>query len=361
MSAESQVRLLLVGAGHAHLHLLLHARSLLSTGYDVTLLSPASFHYSGTASATATGHLPVEAGRIDVAALARVRQVRHHEGFLTGIDLGERRAVSDNGTTLGYDVVSFNIGSVVAEPMPVDPSVLRVKPLSSLAELAHRLTPHAAHGAQVNVIGSGASGMELAAQLSLRPDVARVRLIDAGSRFAPGLPRSAARRLRALLARRGVEILTGYDVRQVGAHLVLGADGSTLPHDVAVLASGLRAASLVSELGLGDPRGIPVTATLQHPDHRDVYAAGDCAHFLPDPLPRVGVHGVRQGPVLHHSLLARASGRTLPTYSPPRRALSILDLGDDTGLAVRGRAWMLGHTALRLKRSIDHRWLRQYR
>jgi NADH dehydrogenase FAD-containing subunit len=114
-------------------------------------------------------------------------------------------------------------------------------------------------------------------------------------------------------------------------------------------------------LGLGDARGVPVTATLQHPDHADVHAVGDCARFLPQPLPRIGVHGVRQGPVLLASLLARARGAELPSYEPQREALAVLDLGDGVGLAVRGRWWWQGRAALLLKRWIDRRWLRQYR
>ena len=133
-----------------------------------------------------------------------------------------------------------------------------------------------------------------------------------------------------------------------------------MPHDVALLAAGLTAPPLLAELGLGDARGVPVRETLQHRDRDDMYAAGDCAYFLPDALPRIGVHGVRQGPVLLRSLLARTKGKPLPVYKPQRRALSILDLGDGVGLAVRGRWWWFGAGALRLKRYIDGHWLRGY-
>ena len=72
------------------------------------------------------------------------------------------------------------------------------------------------------------------------------------------------------------------------------------------------------------------------------------------------MHGVRQGPVLQASLLARVSGDPLPPYAPQTRALSVLDLGEGLGLAARGRRWWLERSALMLKRWIDRRWLRQY-
>ena len=356
--------LLLVGAGHTHLHVVKHAAELRAAGYRVSLLAPRWFHYSGLASAIATGDLPASGGRIDVAALAREAGVRFHDGTLVAMDPGGRVARTGDGSEIGYDVVSLNLGSVVTAPpgATVHPGVLRVKPLSSLNELMDRLAVTAHEGgSQVTVVGGGASGLELAAHLAVRPEVAHVHLLEAGPRVGADLPHGARRRLERLLARRGVRVSTGCAVKRMGVHVSSCADGAELRHDAAVLASGLTAPPLLAELGLGDAAGVPVRATLQHAEHDHIYAVGDCAHFLPRPLPRIGVHGVRQGPVLHASLLARAAGRPLPAYRPQRRALAILDLGGGRGLATWGRWWWEGRAALRLKRRIDRRWLRSYR
>ncbi len=353
--------LLLVGAGHAHLHVVSRAAALGDAGYRVRLLAPRWFHYSGVASAVATGAVAGGAGRIDVAALADRAGVEFCEGLLASLDHPARRAVTDRGAELGYDVASLNLGSVVAPDMPVDDEVLRVKPLAGLAALRDRLEAAGPDGARVTVVGAGSTGIELAAHLAVHPRVAGVRLLEGGPRLGPDLPPGARRRVRRLLARRGVDVRAASPVARLGGSEAILRDGTTWPHDLAVLATGLAAPPLVAALGLGDAAGVPVRATLQHRDHDDLYAVGDCAHFLPAPLPLIGVHGVRQGPVLHRSLLARAAGEPLPTYDPRRRALSILDLGGGTGLAVRGRLWWEGPSALRLKRGIDRRWLAGYR
>lgn len=351
--------LLLVGAGHTHLYVATHAAALVAAGYHVRLLAPRYFHYSGVASATAAGDLPVTAGRIDVARLARAAGITFHEGTLADLDHDRRVAVTADGTELAYDVLSLNLGSTAApRDMQVDPAVLRVKPLSSLADLGARLG--ATDDATVTVVGGGATGLELAAHLAVRRGVARVRLLEGGPRVGADLSRGARRGLDRLLARRGVEVRTGCAVTHLGADAASSSDGTTYPHDAAVLATGLAAPSLLADLDLGDADGVPVRATLQHVDHDEIYAVGDCAHFLPEPLPRIGVHGVRQGPVLHRSLLARRAGDALPTYDPQRRALAILDLGAGTGLAVWGPFWWQGAAALRLKRRIDRRWLATY-
>lgn len=356
-------RLLLVGAGHAHLHLLKRAAALVAAGYRVHLLAPRFFDYSGVASATAAGTLARDAGRIDVRMLADASGVEFHEATLESLEPDLRVATTSTGARLPYDVLSINIGSVVSGTgAPVDPAVLRVKPLSGLADLDERLrSADRPGGSTVTVVGAGATGLELAAHLAVRRDVAKVQLVEAAPRVGADLPPGARRRIERLLAARGVEVRTGVAARHVGSRTLRCADGTEIAHDVALLATGLSAPLLLRDLGVGDEEGVPVRATLQHVDRGEIYAVGDCARFLPGPLPRIGVHGVRQGPVLLTSLLARLSGESLPEYSPPRRALAILDLGDGVGLAVRGRWWWYGAAPLRLKRLIDRRWLATYR
>jgi NADH dehydrogenase FAD-containing subunit len=353
--------LLLVGAGHAHLYLVKHAGELAAAGYRLRLLAPRYFDYSGVASARAVGVLPDDAGRIDVRALAEDAGVEFHQGTLAGLDLQARTGLAADGTQLCFDVLSLNIGSVVAAGgVDVDPSVVRVKPLSGLADLGLRLRAMGPQGAAVTVVGGGASGLELAAHLALRRGVAGVRLLEAGPVIGSGMPRGARDRVARLLAARGVAVSTGCVARAMAEGEVVCADGRRVPHDIAVLTAGLAAPPLLAVLGIGDERGVPVRETLQHVDRDEIYAAGDCAHFLAVPLARIGVHGVRQGPILHRSLLARARQQDLPVYTPKRYPLSILDLGGGVGLAVLGRWWWFGRGALRLKRYIDRRWLRTY-
>ena len=265
--ADRPHELLLVGAGHTHLYVVTRAAELVAAGYHVRLLAPRSFHYSGVASATAAGELPVEEGRIDVADLAARSGVLFHEGRLAALDRDRRVAVTEAGEELPYDVLSLNLGSVAApRGMSVDPAVVRVKPLDSLAGLASRL--EGVDDATVTVVGGGATGLELAAHLSVRRGVAHVRLLEAGPCVGADLPVGARRRLLRLLGRRGVEVLTGWSVAHLDGRVARRTDGAEVAHDVAVLATGLAAPHLVAELGLGDEAGAAVGATLQHVDAR---------------------------------------------------------------------------------------------
>ena len=92
-----------------------------------------------------------------------------------------------------------------------------------------------------------------------------------------------------------------------------------------------------------------------------VFGGGDCIAIGDRALPRVGVYGVRQAPILAHNLLAALEGRPLRRFRPRRRFLLILNLGDGTGLAVRGGWVWHGRLALWLKDWIDRRYVAKYR
>lgn len=358
-------RLVLVGAGHAHLHLVRNAARLAGASYRTTLVAPSRFDYSGAAAAIAAGGRSPGEGRIDVAAIAREHSLEHHSGLALAVDPAARTVTTQDGSRIDWDVVSFNIGSIAASPrmaVAADAAVVRVKPLTDLTRLRDRLRhPPEGRGHHVTVVGAGPSGIELAAHLSARTDIDRVVLLDAAPGLAPFLPPRAARRLRHLLDRRQVVTMTGVEVERITASDVVLRDGGRIPHDTVIVATGLRAPPLARASPLGGHDGFPVRGTLQHRDDDDVYAAGDCADFLPTALSRIGVHGVRQGPVLLAGLEARSAGATAPVYRPQRQALSILDLGAGTALAARGRWWWLGRVSLALKRRIDQRWIATYR
>jgi NADH dehydrogenase FAD-containing subunit len=354
----------LVGAGHAHLEVIRRAAVLRAVGIEVTVVAPRRFRYSGLASPVAAGLLPPAAGSIDVTELAARSGVAHLDARVDAIDLPGRRVRADDGSWHGYTAVSFNVGSVSrTDHLMVAPQVTLTKPLASLEHLAARLDSlvELDRPPRVAIIGAGPTGVELAATIGVRLGRAgEVVLYGRGPQLLAGLPARAGRLAARALAERGVRLALGTAVTAVGPGDVEAA-GVQLPADVVVLATGLVAPPVVVELGLGDARGIPTLATLQHPDRAEVFAVGDGAHFLPRPLPALGVYGVRAAPVLVDGLRAFHTGQPQPVFRPQRRSLQVLELGDGEALAVRAPAVWSGRGALALKRRIDNRWLDRYR
>jgi len=355
------LRLVLVGAGHAHLHLLARAEDLRAAGYEVVLIAPQRFDYSGLATGVLSGAVDEAQASIDIAELAARQSVRHLAARVLDGDLKARRLELDSGETVGFDHLSLNVGSVVDDPQDLGraPDVWPVKPLTRLFELKARVEARLAGEGPAPVIvvaGGGQTGFEVAAALAgLCERAGRAPDITLIARAAPrwGPPKAIAA-LEASLARRGVRIRRG-EVIGRDAGLCRLSNGADLPCEMLVLAGGLRAPQLGSRLGLAtdEKDRIRVGPGLQAKDHPQVSAAGDCAVLDHAPRPMVGVFGVRAAPVLLNNLLASAGCAAPRAYRPQRRWLSIMDLGDGTGLALRGPFWWRGRAALALKRRID--------
>lgn len=359
--SRARLRIVLAGAGHAHLHVLQSADELRAVGVEPILVSPATFDYSGLATAVLSGALPPARARLDVAALAARLGVPHVPEEVAAVDLSARRLRLSDGQDLAYDAVSFNVGSITDAPGKLggDGGAWPVKPLARLFALRAQVETYIREQGEspaIVVTGGGPTGFEVAAALAglserngVRPDL---RLVH---RSAPDwAPPRALTRLAITLARRGVTKEEGEVVSREPGRCVL-ADGRALPCDLLVLATGLTAPPVIAALGLplSEDGRLEVGPDLRTMGDPAVFAVGDCAVIAGAPRPAAGVFGVRAAPVLVHNLGALANGSEMRPYAPQSRWLSILDLGDGTGLALRGGLWSQGRGALALKRRID--------
>lgn len=358
-----------MGAGHAHLHLLARAERLQAAGLEVTLIAPPEFHYSGLATGVLSGAFPEAAARIDVAALAASHGVLHLPTLVESVDLHRRTLALGGGGDRGFDVISFNVGSRVSDPggLAGMPDVWPVKPLSRLFDLKARLEAvliAKGRAPAIVVAGGGQTGFEIAAALAgLCARHGQYADITVVSRGPPGwAPSPALSGLTRHLGARGVCVIGGeVTAREPG--LCRLADGRSLACEMLVLAGGLIAPPLIAGLDLAtDGAGrLRVTPQLQAKEDGAVFATGDCAVIEGAARPPAGVFGVRAAPILLANLIAGATGARLRAYQPQRRWLSVMDLGDGTGLALRGRLWWRGRTALWLKRRLDLGFVAQAR
>lgn len=363
-------RIVLVGAGHAHAGVLLGADALGGRGHEVVLVAPGDFWYSGLATGVVGGRHAPEEDRVDVARLAAARGVHWVRDTAVAIDAGARRLALASGESLGWDALSLDVGSEVVPDVPgAAEHAVSVKPIAGLCGLGARLAADwpARGPRRVVVVGGGASGAEVAANLAAlaagRAAEARVTVVGRADRLVPDLPRGAAARLARTLARRGLVLRLGASVASVEADAVRLDDGERLPADLVVWAAGVRPPPLAARSGLPvDAAGaLRVDEHLAALGHPAIFGGGDCIAFPGRDLPKIGVHAVREAPVLLHNLAAAVEAGPRRRYAPQRRTLLILNLGDGTGLAVRGAWWWHGRMALRLKDWIDRRWLARLR
>ena len=149
-------------------------------------------------------------------------------------------------------------------------------------------------------------------------------------------------------------------------------DGTRLPADRVLWATGTAGPPIFQTAGLpvDDTGCLRVDDTMQCPAAPWLFAAGDCAALASYPdLTKIGVHAVKQGPVLCSNVEAAVealqAGRSLrdvdfDVFTPYPVAPLILSTGEPTGLGVAGRLWLRGGPVLRLKHLVDRHWMAKY-
>lgn len=146
----------------------------------------------------------------------------------------------------------------------------------------------------VAIVGAGATGTELAAELhrTTREMVAygfdridperdiRILLFEAAERILPELPERISEAARRLLDKMAVEVLTNARVVEVTADGLRLAGGSFIPSELIVWAAGVKAPEVLRSLDgleVNQLNQLVVEQTLQTTRDRDVFAIGDCA------------------------------------------------------------------------------------
>ncbi len=321
-------RIVVVGGGAGGLELVTRLGDRLGRRgrAEVALVDCARAHvWKPLLHEVAAGSLDPGEHELSYLAQAHWHGFRYRQGEMIGLDRARRQVhlaatFDDEGReitpphAIGYDTLVIAIGSVTNDfgtPGVVEYAVPLETPAQ--AERFNRRLVNACLRAQtqpgpiqpgqlyVAIIGAGATGSELAAELDrtvrevvtygldrIDPDRdIRIVLIEAAPRILSGLPERIANAAHRLLVESGIEVRTGARVVEVTAAGLRLADGSVVDSELVVWAAGIKGPAVLQNLdGLEVNRAgqLVVDATLQTTRDPDVFAMGDCAS-----CPRLGM------------------------------------------------------------------------
>lgn len=206
--------LVFVGAGHAHIMAIARCGDYIGRGHEVTVINGSVHHYySGMGPGMLAGRYRPQDIRFNVKKMSEARGARFLQREVTSVDGGRRMLTLSDGSTVSYDVVSFNIGSNVPMESLTNgrENVFTVKPIVNLLE-AQEVIKKKAPGEipDIIVIGGGPSGVEVAGNtwrlVNSIGNKAHITLI-AGQRILGGFPDHVYRLARVSLEARRIRIL----------------------------------------------------------------------------------------------------------------------------------------------------------
>jgi NADH dehydrogenase len=362
-TASALHRVVVVGGGAGGLELVTQLGDLLGKQRraHITLIDREATHmWKPLLHEVAAGSMDPNAHQLEYIAQARWHHFEFQQGEMLDLDRVNKvavvAAVRDQENTqilperqIPYDTLVLAIGSVTnffgvpgAEKyaMAIDTvsqaEHVRRRILAACMRAQTRLEsdPEAVQQVNLLVIGGGATGVELAAELrntaqvlaayglhKLNPqrDIT-IGLIEAGPRILPPLPERIATETARLLGELKVGVITGDKVIEVRPDAVQTESGRILPSDLTVWAGGIKVPAVLGRIGLPTNAigQVIVSETLQTIIDPDIFALGDCASC---PWPAMGASvppraqaAHQQASLLVQSVQRRLAGRSLPTF-----------------------------------------------
>lgn len=378
MKRAAPVDIVLVGGGHAHVHVMTSFAVRPLPGIRITLIArDLATPYSGMLPGMIAGLYTAEQTHIDLVRLAAATGTDLIHAEADGIDRASKRVMLTDRPPIAYDLLSLDVGIAPAlTPIAgAETHAIAVKPIGSFLGKIRGLLARCRNPGgprRITVIGGGAGGVELllslrtrlraeASATGLSADAFSFKLVSSDEILATH-NRCVRNAFRRVLAARGVELYEHARATAVTADSVVLDGGSRLPADAVLVTTDAAAPPWFLDTGLAvDGKGfLAVRPTLQSTNDPDVFAAGDCAALVAAPREKAGVYAVRAGPPLAENLHRRARGLPTRPWTPQRRHLALISTGERYAVASRGIFKAEGAWLWTVKDWIDRRWMRTY-
>jgi NADH:ubiquinone reductase (H+-translocating) len=318
---RSLPRIVIVGGGAGGLELatclgdrLGHKRKAL-----VTLVDKSRTHlWKPLLHQVAAGSMDLNDHELDYLYQAHWHHFRFHLGRMEGLDRARKEihlgaTLDESGhevipaRTVPYDILVMCVGSTtndfgtpgaaqhaIALDNPGQAALFHSRLINACLRANAQSAPLAPRQLDIAIIGAGATGVELAAELhnTLREFVSfgldridperdiKLTILEAAPKILPALPERLSKEVLRLLAKLKVEVLTGERVTEVTAQGVKTASGREIPAELVVWAAGIKAPDFLKDIaGLETNRlnQLVVAQTLQTTRDPDIFAFGDCA------------------------------------------------------------------------------------
>ncbi len=327
---------------------------------DVTLIDRARTHvWKPLLHEIAAGSMDIDRHQLDYLAQAHWHGFTYRFGEMTGIDRANRKVhlaatFDEEGRPItpvrsfSYDILVVAVGSVSNDFGT--PGVAEHAITLDTAEQAERFNrrlvnaclnahtqsaPIRAGQLHVTIIGAGATGTELSAELhrTARGVVAygmdnidpekdiKITLIEAAGRILPALPERMAQAVVDRLKELGVDVRTNSRVTGVTHEGVELLNGDFLPSELVVWAAGIKGPDVLTKLdGLEVSRSnqLIVKPTLETTLDPSVFAFGDCCYLVPEgdqwPIPPRAQAAHQQASHMMGQIAARLKGEPLKPF-----------------------------------------------
>ena len=361
-------KIVLAGAGHGHLLFLQRLGDLISSGFEVTVISPDRFHYySGMGPGLISGIYEPEQCRFDVKEMTERSGALFITDSVKYINPRSRTVKTEGEIDMPYDAVSFNTGSRMRIPMTnAENGIFDVKPIENMVKIREYIENNFKElPFKCTVMGGGFAGIECACSVK---DLSRKNGSDAdiviiqSSSFLTGSDGRLRKKILRELSGNNIRVIENSEIESAEQGLIRLKDGSIIKSDISINATGISPSTVFRDSGLyvHTDGSLMVNKYLQSPDYPEIFGTGDCIYFKDSPLRKAGVYAVRQNGIILNNTLSFLKGEELSAFTPQMEYLKILNTGFKRGILFRPPFLFSGRIAFQIKDLIDRKFMKRF-
>ncbi|MEM8771506.1 MAG: NAD(P)/FAD-dependent oxidoreductase [Pseudomonadota bacterium] len=418
-NTEKKTQIVVVGGGAGGLELVTRlGKKFGRKKYDIILLERNPTHiWKPLLHEVAAGSLDANLDEVGYRSHGHANGYRFFLGSMQSVDRERREVIvaplhDENGAEImgehriRYDYLVIAVGSVANDfAIPgvkenclflesrADADRFRQKLLNQCLRVSRAMSlyPWSEEFVKVTIVGGGATGVELAAELYNAAGALahyglevfdetrlKVTLLEAGPRILPALPEELSEAAQEELEKLGVTVKTNAQVSEVTPYAMKTKGGDSVAGDIKVWAAGVKAPDFLSSLsGLETRKNnqLVMRPTMQTSQDDRIFAIGDCAYVTdPDnddrPIPPRAQAAHQMADTVFSNINALIKGRELKPFkyndygslvSLSRFSTVGSLMGNLVGgrMAVEGRAARFMYVSLyRMHLMAIHGWLR---
>jgi len=362
MSTEQKIpKIVVIGGGAGGLELVTKlGKKLGKKGKaEVTLIDSTHTHiWKPLSHEVAAGTIDSHEDEIEYLSQAMCSGFRFRLGRMDGLDRSKKQvsvAASHNkrgleiipSRTFDYDYLIIAVGSVSHDfdikgvdknclflDTTMQAEAFQEQLLESYLRAHTQGKPIKDGQLDVAIVGAGATGVELSAQLhevshlltaygldEVKPTDVKISIIEAADRVLPGLPKNLSEATERELAKLGVTVFTNERVVEVTGTAIKTESGKSIPAAIKVWAAGIKAPDFLKDISGLETNWINqlvVRQTLQTSLDDDIYAIGDCCACKwvgkSENVPPRAQAAHQMASLVYKSIARRMKDKSIPEY-----------------------------------------------
>ena len=371
-------RLILVGGGHAHLHILQQVAKQPFPHLQIYFISNSFYKtYEEMLPGYIAGHFSFAESHIDLVALANGSGIKFIHNSLKKIDSFEKVIVLDNGVKIYYDLLSLNLGSRMKLPKQIFPAMaISVKPhvqfLKNLDQLISEIIQKPKIY-QLAIVGAEMNALEIALAIQHRILEELYKIVKALESFQITIFtnknkiisqfNSRTRNIfTTLLKKKGITVYPNQTVTSVGKNSLICSNKDVFTADKVLFCTQSTSYQWLqdSNLKLDEDGFICVNDYFQSVSSADIFAVGDIMSMKNQKIYKTASSSMKQGKILYKNIRNYLEGKPLKKYTPQKFYPSLVSAGDKYAVLVGKYFSIKGCLIWNLKKILDKQILRKY-